>query len=340
MIAQRHKIAFATSCDLNYIAQAHVLAESVKEIYPDASFFLGLNESSLDLSTEVQKLTSCFDFVYTGTNLHQHYVNLEKRYGVIELCCSTKPALLKHCFEQGFDTVIYMDPDTLLLSPLDEVFDFFKSRDAEAIFTPPISRLWNLEMEVSSMKHGILNLGFLGLKRSDGVLDFLSWWNTRLETMCIRDPHRGIFTDQTWAGLALGVLNSKIIRNSGYNFATWNLADHKVIPKNRKLYIDESPLVFAHFSTFSVGGIEKFIKKYKVDPSKAFYKLLDNYRSSVNASALILDSVIHKKAVKAHYKKRRFYNKSRIELKILFIDQLHVRSPRTLKVLMWIKRRI
>jgi len=331
------RIAFATSCDLNYLAQAHVLAESVKELYPNSVFFLGLNERSLNLKSEIKQLTIAFDQILTGTKLHPKFSELEHRYGVVELCCATKPALLKQCFASGYDYVIYLDPDTFLLTPLNEAIEFLMLEDSDAVFTPHLTKLGNLEMEVSSMKHGILNLGFLGLRRTNAVDNFLNWWDLRLETMCIRDPHRGIFTDQTWAGLALGVLKSKIIHNPGYNFATWNLGDHRVSKKEGKTYVDEFPLVFAHFSSFSQGGIGNFITKYKVDTSTTYLNILDHYSSLVLQSSRLLENVISLGVEKEHYKHRKFYQKKPHELKLTFIDRLNVHWPKLLKFLMWAK---
>jgi hypothetical protein len=258
----------------------------------------------------------------------------------VELCCSTKPELLKSCFKAGNDYVIYLDPDTFLLKQMDEVFEFLSIEGNEAIFTPHLTILGNVEMEVSAMKHGVLNLGFLGLKRSTRVDEFLNWWSERLETMCIADPHRGIFTDQSWAGLAMGTLNSKVIQNPGYNFATWNLADHEVKKNNGEIYVDSSPLVFAHFSGFGADGIAKFIEKFKVPISRDYLELLENYRDKVLESSKLLAKVIARNTIKVHYKKRRFYNRTVRENKVRFSDYLYINYPRVLKLLVWVKDKI
>jgi len=333
-------IAFATSCDLNYLSQAHTLATSVKKIYPESKFILGLNESLEGIDQEIKRLTAVFDEVLIGAELHPIFQVLESRYGVIELCCATKPALLKHCFESGHDYVIYLDPDTYLVDSLEEAFSYLCDKDNHAAFTPHLTRLGNLEMEISSMTHGVLNLGFLALRRSSEVDEFLTWWDTRLQTLCIRNPNLGIFTDQSWAALGLGVLNSKIIRHSGYNFATWNLGDHVVTEVDKRLYIDQDHLVFAHFSGFSVGGVRNFIQKYDVKISNSYLKLLNDYTNMVQTSAELLVDVISKKTAKKHYKKRRIYRKSRNELKIAFIDQLSTHAPLALKILIWAKGKV
>ncbi len=336
---QKTKLAFATSCDLNYLAQAHALAKSVKNIYPDSTFTLGLNESDLSLEAIITQVAPEFDYVLVGENLHPRYDSLEKRYGIIELCCSTKPALLERCFQAGNQIVIYLDPDTFLLDPLTSAVESLEHDNCEAVFTPHLTSLGNLDMEISSMKHGVVNLGFLALRNTDSVMNFLSWWNLRLETMCINDPKRGIFTDQTWAALGLGVLHSKIIQDVGYNFATWNLADHVVSQVNEKYLIDDSPLVFAHFSTFSVGGIQEFIRKYQVHVSTSFIDLLDIYSQEVEKSKQLLLIAISHATRKPHYKKISKNRKSGMEMKAIFVDFLGSHSPAMLRAILELKRK-
>ena len=334
------KIAFATSCDLNYLAQAHTLAKSVKNIYPNSTFILGLNESDLNLEAMILEVAPEFDYVLAGEHLHHGFQSLENRYGIIELCCSTKPALLQRCFQNGNEIAIYLDPDAYLTSPLSSAIESLEQGICEAVFTPHLTSLGNLEMEISSMKHGVVNLGFLALKRTEPVMNFLSWWDSRLKTMCIKDPKRGIFTDQTWAALGLGVLKSKLIQDDGYNFATWNLAEHVVSRKNTKFYVDDSLLVFAHFSTFSVGGIEEFIRKYKVEVSESYFELLNIYTQAVEKSKSLLCKPISQAKRKPHYKKVSKIPKSSEELKIVVIDFLGAYLPSVLRLILKIKKNI
>ncbi len=335
----KNNFAFATSCDLNYLAQAHVLAKSVKKIYPESLFYLGLNETNINLEKMISNDVKEFDHIFVGTKLHKNYKKLSKRYGVIELCCSVKPELLMKCFKDDNEIVIYLDPDTFLTNPLEEVFSIFQDEHTQAIFTPHLKKLGNLEMEVSSMKHGVFNLGFLALKHDPEVLKFLKWWDARLEKLCIRDANRGIFTDQTWAALAVGILETKILRDPGYNFATWNLADHSVSSKNDEFFIDEQILKFAHFSSFSSGGVEKFLEKFHVKETSEFEKLLSIYSNEFEISTIKLAGPISLKKKKDHYRKRHFSKLRKINLKIRIVDFLGKNNRTLLNLLMLLKKK-
>jgi hypothetical protein len=330
------KLVFATSCDLNYLAQAAVLAESVKNFYPTSKFILGLNEVDPSLEREILSRISVFDYVKVGKKLHPKFLELSSRYGIIELCCAVKPYLIKLAFEKKAHTVVYLDPDALLFESLDTLEKAFKE-GYEAALTPHVKNLGNMEMEVSSMAHGIFNFGFLALRNTPDSLRFLEWWNLRLEKHCIRDHRRGIFTDQSWGGLLVGNLNAKIIRDVGYNFATWNLSDHQFTRKKAKYLVDGEPLVFAHFSGYQSESIYKVIKKFKIKNTQVYDLMYDDYDNSVKTYENILHEVLKKRTNKVHFKEHfdlgEFYKRVREK----FMHFLYKRAPRLLRCLMFTK---
>ena len=67
-------------------------------------------------------------------------------------------------------------------------------------------------MELSSTAHGVYNLGFLAVSRSEEALKMLTWWAERLYLYCYDDMANGIFTDQKWIDLAPCFFNVKITK--------------------------------------------------------------------------------------------------------------------------------
>lgn len=312
-----------------------MLAQSTKQIYPESSFFLGLNESNTNLAPLIEATAKNIDSVFAGTLLNENFTELEKRYGVIELCCATKPGLLLKILEKDFDVVIYLDPDTYLKNPLDEIFQIFEDEKVQAILTPHLTAPGHLEMEISAMQHGIYNLGFLALRNTLEIDKFLKWWDLRLRTLCIRDSSRGLFTDQTWAGLITGFIETRIIRDPGYNFATWNLASHEITKRGNDLLVDGISLKFAHFSGYAANGIENFLTKFKLVSKKPFEELLNEYTRLVKASDILLKEASSGKREKVHYKHSSIRNKT----KYLLIRIIKLISPQLLKHLIGVKRK-
>ncbi len=331
-------LAFLTSCDLNYVAQAAVLAESTKRFYPNSIFILGLNEHDLNLSSDLSEIVKSFDQVCVGTKLHPNFDALSKRYGIIELCCSTKPNLFQIAFKQNFQRVIYLDPDTCLYGKLDLVEKAFEE-DYEAILTPHLKNLGNFDMEISAMAHGVFNLGFLALRKNLNTSKFLTWWDSRLELYCIRDHQRGIFTDQSWAGLIVGALNTLVIRDAGYNFATWNLQDHKINSKKTGYFVDRVPLTFMHFSGYKSKSIYNVIAKFKIDNHQNYDFLYQEYSKLVAGYESLLARMLANPKSKKHYKKHFYLRLTLRDTKVKAIGILNKLSPASVRVLVKIKQR-
>lgn len=332
------KIIFATSCDLNYLDQAWVLASSVKRIYPTSRFVLGFNELSNEFLKYIIPEDSPFDEILFDTELHPNFEQLHKKYGVIELCCSTKPSLLSKCLEKDADLVIFLDPDTYLMDTMDEILS--ANNDFECFLTPHLYKPGNIDMEMSTQFHGLFNLGFIALRNTSDARNYLKWWDERLQEFCYPNSTKGFFNDQSWASLAVGFLNTKIIRNPGYNYATWNLDVHDISTIDSKFLIDGKKLVFAHFSNYKFGGIEKFTIKHSISKSSPYFILLKEYTRELEKFHIEQVQISNIKISKLHYKisqkKRNYY----LNLKIRIADILKKISPDLFKFLLLIKARI
>lgn len=105
-------------------------------------------------------------------------------------------------------------------------------------------------MELSSTAHGVYNLGFLAVNRSDEAQNFLNWWAERLYLYCYDDIQRGVFTDQKWIDLAPCFFDVEIFKHRGYDFGTWSLLNCDMTQIDGKIFIKGDPLRFIHFSGY------------------------------------------------------------------------------------------
>ena len=55
-----------------------------------------------------------------------------------------------------------------------------------------------IDNEIGSLKWGIYNLGFLGVRNGPVGSDFADWWAERLRHFCFDRLEAGLFTDQKW----------------------------------------------------------------------------------------------------------------------------------------------
>lgn len=244
-----------TSANLAYLAQASVLAESVKHHAPDARFTLVLVDAVPEAGSAcgLRLRSGLFDDVVSAEDLlgvgHEQWVF---GYNVVEACTAIKGRALVQLLRRG-NPVLYLDPDTALFGPLTDVAAALN--DCSVLLTPhqldpvaPDSPA--VEEEICTLAHGIFNFGMFGVSPCDEGHRFAEWWASRLDELCIDDIGRGLFVDQRWGDLVPSFFpNFSILRHAGVNFASWNLHQrHLSVDDRGDYWVNGDPLVMYHFT--------------------------------------------------------------------------------------------
>jgi glycosyltransferase involved in cell wall biosynthesis len=222
--------------------------QSVRMHHPHVDRYIVLSDSyrefpDIDLAAT---LVACDDLGITEIK------GMKLWYSVIEFNTAVKPFAFMHLFSEfGYQKLCYLDPDILLFNPLTTVFKALTTHNI--VLTPHMMAPLQDGKEPSDltiMKSGVYNLGFLGVRRDPQSMSLLKWWSDRLTFHCRVDIPGNMFTDQRWMDLApVLVPNPFILRHPGYNVAYWNIA-HRLVSKNHasEWIVDGKPLVFFHFS--------------------------------------------------------------------------------------------
>ena len=232
----------------NYLSYARVLARSFLDHHPGGRFFVLL----------VDRLDGYFDpagepFELIELDALENLPDVKAllfKYTVLEANTAVKPFLLEHLFAQeGLERLIYLDPDILVLRPLDVLSDVL-DRNAIALtphLTAPIDDDRHPD-ELAILRSGAYNLGFIGLAKRDPVERFLTWWQRRVIERCVVRVEEGLFVDQKWIDLVPGFYpDVGIIHHPGYNVAYWNLHCRRV-EIGDQIRVNGEPLAFFHFS--------------------------------------------------------------------------------------------
>jgi hypothetical protein len=270
-----------TSITANYIPKARVLAWSLKRLHPEIHFCLLLAEP---LPPDLDHVPGTFDEIETVDCLG--ITNLEAwlfKHNVVEVCTAVKGLYLERLLQRNdCEGVLYLDPDLLMVSSLkNAVLDQFDSHSillTPHLLEPEVTRQAIVDNELSALKHGIYNLGFLGVKSSPQGRSFASWWSSRLQEFCYIDFDSGLFTDQRWVDLAPAYFTEVgILRDVGCNVASWNLT-HRHIEGSLQdgLLVNGQPLVFYHFSGFDSGANMAMLLRYGRE-MPALFQLRDWY---------------------------------------------------------------
>lgn len=185
------------------------------------------------------------------------------KYDILELNTAVKPFLLESLAER-FDArnVIYLDPDIVVYRRLDPLLRELEEHDV--VLTPHI--LGPIDdgkspSELDFLRVGTYNLGFFALARRGRWRELLEWWQAKVYSDCTAEPERGLFVDQHWMDLVPSLFdNVRILRDPGYNVAYWNYKNRDVQACSDGYQVNGSPLVFMHFSGFSVENMERVSK--------------------------------------------------------------------------------
>ena len=206
------------------------------------------------------------------------------KYTLLELSTAVKPYAIDHLFREfNFDFVLFLDPDILVCSDLNDLLA--RLEDHSLLLTPHLTApIYDDKRpaELDILRSGVYNLGFFAIARNAETLAFLEWWKERLYDYCVVDLPRGLFLDQRWADFApCFVSRVGVLRDPGYNVAYWNLHHRKLSLSNGAYLVNGSPLRFFHFSGFDPDHADRLSKhqnRHRPDDLPALHSLVERYR--------------------------------------------------------------
>ncbi|WP_084420410.1 glycosyltransferase family 4 protein [Henriciella litoralis] len=273
---------YFTICSANYLAYARTLYGSLAVADPAAAqdFKVVLVDGKLDASV-ADSLP--FEIVYAENLGIPNFWDMAMRYSVMEMNTAVKPAAFLHFFEMAGDNVIFLDPDIMVLRPLEHVHQALAD-GASLVMTPHSTEPLEDGLDpddIRLLRTGAFNLGFLAAANRNDVRGFMAWWNRKMLGDCRVDLQNGLFVDQKFMDLAPSYLaDVEILRHKGYNAAYWNLASRPVVFSDGEWLADGRPLYFFHFSGVVPGKPDIFSKhqnRFTASDIGHLRQLLDEY---------------------------------------------------------------
>ena len=279
------KNATFTICAKNYLAQAFSLKKSFIEKNPNDDFFIFLAD------TIDESIRRYDEIIQLSTDFIPKWEEMAFKYNVIEFNTSIKPFCINKLFNEGYEKVIYLDPDIYVTDSLKHIYDILDVKDF--VLTPHFNHLkYDYDGAVPEngiLKVGIFNLGFFAVKNSSIGHDIVSWWMKKLTDWCYADGNLGVFVDQKWMALLPGFYINEmcVLQDPGANAAIWNLHERELSIEDGKFFItdtitnEKSPLLFFHFSGFdpyTEDYINRRHPQYNVNIFPSFKPIIDEYR--------------------------------------------------------------
>jgi glycosyltransferase involved in cell wall biosynthesis len=241
--------AVVTIVSNNYLHFARTLMQSVAQQHPQADRYCVIVDRDLShgeaLAPEFQVLKLSQLSLPDGEDFLFQYT-------VLELNTAVKPWALAHLVRQGYQNVLYIDPDIALYRPLDDVLALLDN-GSDLVLTPhlltPISDTLQ-PSELDIRRAGTYNLGFCALRGGANMLAMLQWWQGKLRRDCVNAQDQGVFVDQSWMDLVPGLFSKvAVLRHPGYNVAYWNIAQRPmVLNEQGQVLVAGELLAFFHYS--------------------------------------------------------------------------------------------
>ena len=210
-------------------------------------------------------------------------------YTVMEVATACKPVFGLYLFEKypELDKLIYFDTDLWITDSVEPIIKNLDSFDI--ILTPHITQPIDLQEqwnEKQFLNAGLYNTGFVGMKRSENTIKFLTWWKNHLKDYGYYDFCNGMGIDQLCANFVPLFFEKVLIEYSpAYNLAYWNLHERKLSLVNEKVVVNDTEnLMFFHFSGYSPDKPEllsKHIKSSKTSNYPVLKTLFSDYNEAL-----------------------------------------------------------
>ena len=275
------KCAF-TICAKNYLAQAITLKKSFEKHNDVIDFYIFLS----DLTSEIVPS----DVILMDDSWIPRWEEMAFKYSVVEFSTSIKPFCFSKLFNEGYDEVMYLDPDIYVTAKLDYIYSLLDRKSI--VLSPHYCKMQEYYTgavtEEELLFVGIYNLGFAAIRNTEKGNLIIDWWKNRLVDKCYLYKWDGLHVDQKWMDFIPCFFPNdvEITHHPGINPAIWNLHERELVIEDgnyRIKFVDDEktyPLLFFHFSGFDPYNklvINRRHPKFNSDCFPSYKPLIDEY---------------------------------------------------------------
>lgn len=247
---------FCTLFDKNYIFRGLAMYYSLKKqcnnfklwiLCMDDIVFRQLSAMNLELVVLI-KLSDLED---------EELLKVKPGRTIAEYCWTLSSSLPLYIFKNnnGLDAVAYIDSDLYFYSSFEPIF---KEMGENSIYI--VRHNYSKELAYLEKKSGIYNVSMVVIKNNQDGWKCLQWWRERCLQWCYSRLEDGKFGDQMYLDdWPRRFANVKVSSNKGVNLAPWNLNKYLIKKMNDDIYVDEDRLIFYHFHSLRMFGLNRFL---------------------------------------------------------------------------------
>jgi hypothetical protein len=267
-----NELAVCTIITKSYLPYARTLAGSLARYNPNVNLYVLLADK---VDNYFNPSLEAFKFIYLEDLSDPKIIEqMCFYYTPFELCCGLRGLLHEYMLEKtDVQKWLFLDSDIMVCNSLTVIFN--QLENSSILLTPHVStsatdnNYADPDCEITYLKSGLYNAGFLGLRRTDTSRKFISWFKNRLKSFSFHDYaskdyiSRGLFVDQLWLNLVpLYFKEVEFCLEPGANLGHWNIFE-RLFDKDSlgNITVDGKPLLFVHFSGWDIQNIDK-VSKY------------------------------------------------------------------------------
>lgn len=183
-------------------------------------------------------------------------LELETERKINQYCWTLKPSFINYLFGiyNFVERITYIDSDLFFFQDPNIIFknqpDASVLLSSGEIFLPMYSKEFNQYMQYLT---GTFNSGFISFKKDINGLECAKWWDKMCIESCSSNPEDNKFGDQKYLDdMPFLFKNVQEITTPGINIGHWNYPKYTFSSLNDQVMVNNSKLIFYHFSGFRI----------------------------------------------------------------------------------------
>ena len=263
-----------------FLSLARVTARSFRAHQPDVPFVLLLTDEVNGYFAPADEPFSLLTLDDIGIERLEQF---RFQHAQQELSYAATPHAIDHLFERGFDGVLFLKQETLVLDSLAPLLEGLHRHPlmlTPHLLTPP-KRPDALRRELDVLRAGVYNGGVVLAANRPEARRFLRWWKERTFDECICRVEDGLHYEQRWLDFAPGLVpGTRIVRDPGVNVGHWNLRERDIRVRDGRVTANGLPCRVARFSGYEPGHPERVTRyrpEWKVEDDADVARLFQRY---------------------------------------------------------------
>jgi len=283
-ISPLNNVAVATIVAKPYLSFARALADSFRRIHPDIPFVVLLADETGGYFDPSGESFQVLRLAELGVPRLERF---RFQHGQQPLTYASTPFLLAHLTRSGFDRVVFIKQESLVLGDLTPLFDIL--RRASIVLTPhlvsPLTRADRIERELNILQSGTFNVGILGVAATAVAGRFLAWWQDRVHAHCRHAVADGWHYEQRWLDLVPGFFEDvHVLRDPAFNVGHWNLPERVISIDGERVLVNGQPCRLFRFSGYDPErprSLTRYSSRLTAQNAGPAFHLFDRFRAAL-----------------------------------------------------------